>query len=84
MSATIRKAIKNATVEVFTFDKGNGAFVFVDSELAGSVERDVRLETWTSVPLYRGRMCEPADGMWSAVRNVIHAHIESCVKAYVA
>lgn len=83
MSATIRNAVKNATVEVFTFDKGNGAFVFVDHELAGSVERDPNLNTWTSVPLYRGRMSEPADAMWSAVRNVIHAHIESCVKAFI-
>ena len=84
MSATIRKAIKNATVEVFTFDKGNGAFVFVDSELAGSVERDLTLNTWTSVPLYRFGMTAAADGMWSAVRNVIHAHVEACVKSELA
>jgi hypothetical protein len=84
MSAIIRETISGASVEVYTFDKGNGAFVFVDDEFAGSVERDAMLQTWTSVPLYRRAISAPADGMWSAVRAVIHAHIDSCVKAALA
>lgn len=84
MSDIIRKAILGVTVEVLTFEKGNLAFVFMDDELAGSVERDATLDTWTALPLYLGAKSEPTDGMWSAVQKVIHAHVDSCVKAVLA
>jgi hypothetical protein len=84
MSETIRRAILGVTVEVLTFEKGNLAFVFMDNELAGSVERDVTLDTWTALPLYLGARLTPADGMWAAVQKVVHAHVDSCVKAVLA
>jgi len=84
MSRTIKEAIKDVTVEVFTFAKGNGALIFIEGEYAGSAERDDTLETWTAIPLYRRAMSSPADGMWSAVQKVVHSHVEMCVKAVLA
>lgn len=84
MSETIRRAILGVTVEVLTFEKGNLAFIFIDNELAGSVERDATLDTWTALPLYLGVKSEPTDGMWSAVQKVVHAHVDSCVRAVLA
>lgn len=86
MSATdlLARTINGLPVEVLTFAKGDGALVFVDTEYVGSAERDCELHTWTAFPIHREGEPTPADGMWSAVRRVVHAHIFSSMKAALA
>lgn len=67
------RRLVNSDVDVTltTFEKGNGAFVFIGDEFAGTIERDTL--GWTGNAVYgTSSLCDGS--MWGLVRQIIHIH----------
>lgn len=72
--------INDVCVEVCTYEKGNGALVFVADEYAGSAERDGELGTWTAFPMSTEPGSDSSDGLWGAVQRLVHVHLTTAFK----
>ena len=76
----LQRTIDGIDVEIVSYDKGNGAFVFISDEYAGSVELDPSLRTWSANPLYSEHGGSSA-ARWEAIRYVVHIYVTSAMKA---
>lgn len=80
----LTRTISGMPVEV-AIPKGAGmAFVFVNDEIAGSVEMDSTLSTWGAYTLHRTGAPSVHSGMWGAIDAVVREHVEGAMKAVLA
>lgn len=74
----MRTIVSDVDVTVMTFAKGNGAFVFVGDEYAGSVERDEI--GWTGNAVLGNNPIPSAVAMWDVVRSILHVHARQSLR----
>lgn len=79
----LRSIVRALTVEIVK-GKGGTAFIFVNDEYAGSVERDEALGTWGAYSLFTTGDIQTSEGMWGAIDAIVADHIDTSLKAALA